>query len=174
MAKRLKRIRKRGGKVVIIDPRQTETAKLADDHHFIRPGTDAVFLLAWLNVLVEEIGIQPESGNNTPTVLTLFAWPRASAQKKQRPCVVSRRIRSDHCHRSHQGKLIAVWPHRCMHPALWWTRSLAHQCHQYLVRSPRCPRRCHVHEARGRLPATGPSGHYDIWRPRTRTSRVWR
>ena len=35
----------RGGKMVVIDPRRTETAALADTHHFIRPGAD-VFLLA--------------------------------------------------------------------------------------------------------------------------------
>jgi anaerobic selenocysteine-containing dehydrogenase len=40
-----KAMQARGGKLVVIDPRRTETAALADAHHFIRPGTD-VFLLA--------------------------------------------------------------------------------------------------------------------------------
>lgn len=35
---RLKALQKRGGKLVVIDPRQTETAVLADEHHFIQPG----------------------------------------------------------------------------------------------------------------------------------------
>ncbi len=35
----------RGGKLIVIDPRRTETAAMADAHHFIRPGAD-VFLLA--------------------------------------------------------------------------------------------------------------------------------
>ena len=39
--RRLKELRKRGGKVVVIDPRRTETAAVADEHHFVRPGTDA-------------------------------------------------------------------------------------------------------------------------------------
>ena len=37
MPKRIKSIQKRGGKVVVIDPRRTETAKVADEHHFIKP-----------------------------------------------------------------------------------------------------------------------------------------
>ena len=48
---RLKDITKRGGKVVLVDPRRTESAKLASDHHFIRPGTDVFLLAAILNSL---------------------------------------------------------------------------------------------------------------------------
>ena len=48
---RLKDITKRGGKVVLVDPRRTESAKLATDHHFIRPGTDVFLLAAILNCL---------------------------------------------------------------------------------------------------------------------------
>ena len=48
---RLKDITKRGGKVVLVDPRRTESAKLASDHHFIRPGTDVFLLAAILNCL---------------------------------------------------------------------------------------------------------------------------
>ncbi|MCB1057727.1 MAG: molybdopterin-dependent oxidoreductase, partial [Acidobacteria bacterium] len=43
---RIKAIRQRGGKVVVLDPRRTETAQLADRHIPIRPGTDALFLAA--------------------------------------------------------------------------------------------------------------------------------
>ena len=46
MRSRLKQIQARGGKVIVLDPRRTETADRADQHLFIRPGTDAVFLLA--------------------------------------------------------------------------------------------------------------------------------
>jgi len=42
------------GRVVVIDPRRTETAALATEHHFIRPGTDAFLLLAMLHVLEVE------------------------------------------------------------------------------------------------------------------------
>ena len=50
---RLKAISKRDGKVVLIDPRKTETAKLATTHHFIRPGTDVYLLAGILNVLFD-------------------------------------------------------------------------------------------------------------------------
>ena len=52
MRDRLRAIRDRGGKVVLIDPRETESAKLADQHHFISPGTDAYLLAALLHVLL--------------------------------------------------------------------------------------------------------------------------
>jgi len=35
--KRIQRLQKRGGKFVVVDPRKTETAKIADGHHFIKP-----------------------------------------------------------------------------------------------------------------------------------------
>lgn len=53
-SERLKAIRARGGRVVVIDPRRTETAALADAHHAIRPGTDALLLLALLQVIFAE------------------------------------------------------------------------------------------------------------------------
>jgi anaerobic selenocysteine-containing dehydrogenase len=51
---RLKSVVARGGRVVVIDPRRTETARLAREHHFIRPGTDAAFLLAMVHTLLDE------------------------------------------------------------------------------------------------------------------------
>src|SRR5262249_52349902 len=51
---RLKAVTKRGGKVVVVDPRRTETAKIATEHHFIRPGADALLLLAMVHTLFEE------------------------------------------------------------------------------------------------------------------------
>ena len=52
--KRLKALKARGGKLVVIDPRRTETAELADQHHFIRPGTDAVLLLSLIHLLFRD------------------------------------------------------------------------------------------------------------------------
>jgi anaerobic selenocysteine-containing dehydrogenase len=46
-----KALRARGGKLVVIDPRRTETAELADAHHFIRPGTDVHLLAAMLHTV---------------------------------------------------------------------------------------------------------------------------
>jgi anaerobic selenocysteine-containing dehydrogenase len=52
--KRLKAVQKRGGKLVVVDPRRTETAAIADQHVFIKPGQDAALLLGLLNTLFEE------------------------------------------------------------------------------------------------------------------------
>ncbi len=46
---RLKAIKKRGGQVVVIDPRFTETSKIANQHFHIKPGTDAFLLLALIH-----------------------------------------------------------------------------------------------------------------------------
>ena len=54
MRDRLREIRARGGKVVVVDPRRSETADASDEHHFIRPGTDALFLLGLCHVIVAE------------------------------------------------------------------------------------------------------------------------
>jgi anaerobic selenocysteine-containing dehydrogenase len=54
MRGRLRRLRARGGKVVVIDPRRSRTAEEADEHHFIRPGTDAFLLMAMVNVVFAE------------------------------------------------------------------------------------------------------------------------
>ncbi|MCB9681030.1 MAG: molybdopterin-dependent oxidoreductase [Alphaproteobacteria bacterium] len=52
--KRLTGVQARGGRLVVVDPRRTETAAIADRHHFLRPGTDALLMLAMLHVLVAE------------------------------------------------------------------------------------------------------------------------
>lgn len=54
VGERLKRIQKRGGKIVVMDPVRTKTAAMADEHHFILPGSDAYFLFGIVHVLVEE------------------------------------------------------------------------------------------------------------------------
>lgn len=54
VAARLKALRARGGRLVVLDPRRTETVALADTHHFIRPGSDALLLLAMLQVIFAE------------------------------------------------------------------------------------------------------------------------
>ena len=49
-----KAMQARGGKLVVIDPRRTETAAMADDHHFIRPGADVFLLLGMVHTLFTE------------------------------------------------------------------------------------------------------------------------
>ena len=59
MRGRLRRLRQRGGKIVVIDPYRTRTAQEADEHHFIRPGHDAHFLFALVHTLFEEELVAP-------------------------------------------------------------------------------------------------------------------
>ncbi|MGW4597416.1 molybdopterin oxidoreductase family protein [Streptomyces sp. NPDC004457] len=51
---RLKALRARGGRLTVVDPRRTRTAKLADRHLAIRPGTDALLLAAMAHTLFTE------------------------------------------------------------------------------------------------------------------------
>lgn len=55
---RLREIRRRGGRVVVVDPRRTETVKLADEHVQVRPGGDPFLLLGMLHVLFAEGRVQ--------------------------------------------------------------------------------------------------------------------
>ncbi len=58
--KRIQRMQKRGGKLVVIDPRKTETAKISNEHHFIRPGSDTAFFLGLLLALDNADLVNPE------------------------------------------------------------------------------------------------------------------
>lgn len=59
MPRRLRELRARGGRLVVVDPRRTETARVADTHLAIRPGTDALLLLALLEVVFSEGRARP-------------------------------------------------------------------------------------------------------------------
>lgn len=72
--RRLRELKGRGGRMVVLDPRRTETAKVASAHHFVRPGTDAVVLLAMLNVLFAEgLATPPPYADHTARVAELVA-----------------------------------------------------------------------------------------------------
>ena len=60
MRRRLIELRARGGKVVLVDPRRTETAAFADRHLAIRPEADALFLLAMLHTIFAEGLARPD------------------------------------------------------------------------------------------------------------------
>ena len=51
---RLENIKKRDGKIILIDPRKTETARVASEHHFIKPSSDVFLLLAIVHTLFAE------------------------------------------------------------------------------------------------------------------------
>jgi anaerobic selenocysteine-containing dehydrogenase len=52
--RRLRAIRQRGGRIVVVDPRRSETAREADEWIAIRPGGDAALLLAMVQTLVDD------------------------------------------------------------------------------------------------------------------------
>ncbi len=54
---RLRALEKRGGKLYVVDPRRTETAKIAGEHVFIRPDTDVFFYLAFLHEVIAQDGV---------------------------------------------------------------------------------------------------------------------
>jgi len=69
---RLKGVKKRG-KLIVLDPRRTETAELASEHHFIKPGTDVALLMAMTHVLCHEL---PPKLNHLDSVVTQLAEVR--------------------------------------------------------------------------------------------------
>ncbi len=95
---RLNAIRERGGKVVVVDPRRTETASKADEHISIRPGTDALFLLALANTLFAErrvtLGDAADFVNGVSEIESLVApfTPDAVAVRTGIPARVTVRI----------------------------------------------------------------------------------
>lgn len=58
---RIKALQQRGGKLVVIDPRRTETANVADEHHFIKPAGDVALLVGLLLALDEAGLVKPGS-----------------------------------------------------------------------------------------------------------------
>jgi anaerobic selenocysteine-containing dehydrogenase len=59
VARRLEGLRERGGRLVVVDPRRTETAAVADQHIPIRPGADALLLLGLLHTVFTEKRLRP-------------------------------------------------------------------------------------------------------------------
>ncbi|MFI6800640.1 molybdopterin-dependent oxidoreductase [Streptosporangium canum] len=80
---RLKALRARGGKLVVVDPRRTRTAALADEHLFVRPGTDAYLLLGIVHTLFVEnltaVGVQADGLEEVRRLAMDFA-PETVAQ----------------------------------------------------------------------------------------------
>ena len=76
--KRIQRLQARGGKFVVVDPRRSETAKVADEHYFVKPGTDTALFLGLLLALDEAGLVNP--GRLMPM---LKGWDAAWAQIHQ-------------------------------------------------------------------------------------------
>lgn len=93
MPSRLREIQGRGGKVVVLDPRRTETAKLASEHHFVWPDRDGLLLLAMAHVILRE-------GLEDTAFLTRWARPGVVATLRAAlepfdPVAVSGRVGPD-------------------------------------------------------------------------------
>lgn len=100
--RRIKAIRDRGGAVVVIDPRRTETARLADQHVAVRPGGDVYLLLGMLHVLVAEnlcdraAIAEQTSGWDRLTALVADATPEAVAERAGVDADTIRTLARDH------------------------------------------------------------------------------
>ncbi|MBA3393962.1 MAG: molybdopterin-dependent oxidoreductase [Deltaproteobacteria bacterium] len=86
---RLKAIRDRGGLVIVLDPRRTETADKADRHLFIRPATDAVLLLAMIHVLFADYLVTPSRPRRLETTGLDALRAAASAWTPERAAVIT-------------------------------------------------------------------------------------
>ncbi len=69
---KLAAIEERGGRVVVIDPRRTETAQRVGEHHFIKPGADAWLLLGMAHVVAHELELDAASITAHANGLAMF------------------------------------------------------------------------------------------------------
>ncbi|MGW0040489.1 molybdopterin-dependent oxidoreductase [Rhodococcus sp. NPDC003348] len=98
---RIRAIRRRGGTVVVVDPRRTETARLADEHVAIRPGGDPYLLLGMLHTLVADGATEPEgtmpiAGWRELADLVRPCTPEAMAPRAGVDAGTIRRLARDH------------------------------------------------------------------------------
>ena len=79
-SRHIKDIQRRGGKVIVIDPRKTETAKISSEHIYIRPNTDVYFYLSFLNEVIRQKGVDLQRVNKytrgyEELVTLSYEWP---------------------------------------------------------------------------------------------------
>jgi anaerobic selenocysteine-containing dehydrogenase len=77
--KRLKEVKARGGRIIVLDPRYTETAKVAGEHQFIKPNADVFFFLSFLQDIfasdsVDEATIKQHSTGLDELRSAVSAW----------------------------------------------------------------------------------------------------
>ncbi|MGJ8687098.1 MAG: molybdopterin oxidoreductase family protein, partial [Spongiibacteraceae bacterium] len=97
--KRLKALQQRGGKLVVVDPRRSETAEVAAAHHFIKPGSDILLLLSLLqHIFAEQLeSALPDyvQGLDEVKVAVLPFTPDSVAAHCAIPAVTIRQIAED-------------------------------------------------------------------------------
>jgi anaerobic selenocysteine-containing dehydrogenase len=101
IGRRLQALRARGGRLVVVDPRRTETAAMADQHVPVRPGTDALLLLGMIHVLFATDRVRPgrlaafTDGIDTVAALVRDFPPEAVAAPTGVPADVVRRLATE-------------------------------------------------------------------------------
>jgi anaerobic selenocysteine-containing dehydrogenase len=101
IARRLQALRARGGRLVVVDPRRTETAAVADQHVPIRPGTDALLLLGMIHTLFATDRVRPgrlaalTDGVDTMATLVREFAPEVVAAPTGVPAEVVRRLATE-------------------------------------------------------------------------------
>ena len=98
--RRAKAIKDRGGRIVVLDPRRTETAKIATEHVFVRPGSDVVVLLAMLRtVLTEGLASPPAYVDGLEQLTTLVDpfTPELAEQVSGVPAATVQRLTRELC-----------------------------------------------------------------------------
>ena len=132
---KLRALRKRGGRLTVIDPARTRTAEMADRHIAPRPGTDAALLFAVVHVLFEEGLVAPDLGGMAEHVTGVERGPRTGrrvlAGGRRRPL---RRARRRDPHAGPRDRCGAVGgglrPNRYLHSRIRHARQLAGRRHQ--------------------------------------------
>lgn len=99
--RRITAIRRRGGSVVVVDPRRTETARLADEHVAVRPGGDPYLLLGMLHtILAEDVrrapGSVPLAGTEELAGVVAACTPEEMAPRAGVDADTIRRLARDH------------------------------------------------------------------------------
>nr|BFE50795.1 hypothetical protein GCM10017745_42220 [Saccharothrix mutabilis subsp. capreolus] len=127
MPARLRALRKRGGKLVVVDPRRTRTADAADEHFFVRPGTDPFLLLGIVHTLFAE-GLTAVT-HEGPGWTSCASWWRSSPRRSPNGCAACPPTtscgwpaswpprRPPRCTRAWAGR----WWSSARSPSGWWT-----------------------------------------------------
>ncbi len=134
---RLEAIQARGGTVVVVDPRRSETALKADRHLAIRPGTDAHLLAAMANTMLAEGLADPSNVaehclglDDLPTMLAPFTAesvaPACGISPEAILSSVARFVRRAECR--------DLRAHRHLHPGVRHRRFVAGRCRQRALR----------------------------------------
>ena len=153
MRGRLRAIRARGGKLVVVDPRRSRTAEEADEHLFIRPGTDAHFLFAIVHTLLRRGPRRPGPLRARPPASTTSS---ARAPSSRRSVVAPRAASAADTIRRIARELRRgaarrrVRPHRHLHAGVRHARELARRRRERAHRQPRPRGRRDVRQGRGR------------------------